>query len=78
MKLVATLALGAALAAVSPATAEEHVTHSPTVTTVYTTPAPMSTRRVYSQSRSSRSVFGQLMDLERRKNAWLRRTFLGR
>ena len=34
------------------------------------------TRRNYSSSQQS--LFGRMMELERRKNAWLRRTFLGR
>ena len=34
------------------------------------------TRRSYSSSQQS--LFGRMMELERRKNAWLRRTFLGR
>jgi Tfp pilus assembly protein FimV len=37
---------------------------------------PVAARRV---TRSSKQTFfGKVMELERRKNAWLRRTFLGR
>ena len=34
-------------------------------------------RRAYSSQRSSGGFFSNLMELERRKNAWLRSTFFG-
>lgn len=42
---------------------------------VYVQPS-YSTRTVYQQPRQM-TFFQKLMELERRKNAWLRRTFLG-
>ena len=40
---------------------------------------PVSSRSVYSTApRPKQTFFGRLMELERRKNAWLKRTFLGR
>lgn len=39
----------------------------------------VSSRSVYSVApRPKQTFFGRLMELERRKNAWLKRTFLGR
>jgi hypothetical protein len=39
----------------------------------------VSSQTVYSAApRPKQTFFGKVMDLERRKNAWLRRTFLGR
>lgn len=35
-------------------------------------------QRVVRRSRSNDTFFGRMMELERRKNAWLRRTFLNR
>lgn len=34
--------------------------------------------RVFQRSNQGPSMFDKIMDLERRKNAWLRATFLGR
>lgn len=45
---------------------------------VETRPATQYSRRPRSRYSSQDTFFGRLMDLERRKNAWLRRTFLGR
>lgn len=52
-------------------------TTSQAATEVVVESAPVTqTRRVY--RRRPTNVFQNLMELERRKNAWLRRTFLGR
>ena len=59
---------------------------APVVDQVQAAPAPQhnqahqgqSTRRYYRpQKRRQPNFFEQLMDLERRKNAWLKKTFLG-
>lgn len=42
------------------------------------THAARPTRSASNGQRNSGGVFSNLMDLERRKNAWLKRTFLGR
>ena len=45
----------------------------------YSRPVPAQQQSYYRpSSRQSPSVIGRLVELERRKNAWLRRTFLGR
>ena len=87
MKLAATIALGLAISTVSnvnaqnatpSATTHTHpmpVVASPEVHT-YSAPTVTTRSRRYS-AQQNQSFFGQLMDLERRKNAWLRRTFLG-
>jgi hypothetical protein len=93
MKLAATLVLGTALVVSTHADAQEVVMQPVPMSqpipmgqsvpmdatgTIYSAPAPM---RGYSRTRSSGSqdtFFGRLMELERRKNAWLMRTFLGR
>ena len=48
--------------------------------TVYTQPTYQQrpVRRTVRRSSNRRGVFGRMMELERRKNAWLRRTFLNR
>ena len=86
MKLAATITLGLALTFASTASAQTPVAQS----TPGSQPMPVASapvnqvydaRPVYRSHRTVRqspSFFGQLMELERRKNAWLMRTFLGR
>ena len=78
-KFLVAVAAAAMISLTSSADAQEPVAAAPMAA-----PAPIiqsgpvyrsSTRSVRS---SRRGVFSNLMDLERRKNAWLRRTFLGR
>ena len=82
MKYAKTLAFGAALTLSSAAyadesakaTATDSVSPTPVATTIVETPGSYSSRR-YTRSQS---LFERVIELERRKNAWLRRTFLGR
>ena len=45
---------------------------------VYSQQATTTYRRPVVRRSSRQGVFGRMMELERRKNAWLRRTFLNR
>lgn len=86
MKYAAALALCASLIATS-AFADSAIQPMPVETVVRSVPVvtpqgqdlrdvPSATTPRYSNS--SQTFFGRLMELERRKNAWLRRQFLGR
>ncbi len=80
MKLAAAFFLGAAITATSTVNADQSTDPTPVV--IHSPAVATSTTPVYTRSRRyvapSRSPLAQLMELERRKNAWLRRTFLGR
>lgn len=41
-------------------------------------PAPMQRHHHHHHAQKKQSVFDKLMEMERKKNAWLKRTFLGR
>jgi len=78
MRSLTGFALLAALTVSSVATAGDTAVHVlPATSVVKSVPVqPVANRRV---TRSSKQTFfGKVMELERRKNAWLRRTFLGR
>jgi hypothetical protein len=84
MKLSVTLAAALILASAGQAVAQspdsrqlpEPVIVSDSVVAPVAPTYSRRTRRNYSSSQDS--LFGRMMELERRKNAWLRRTFLGR
>ena len=78
MRSITGLALLIALTASAAAIAGDTPVHVlPATSAVRSVPVqPVAARRV---TRSTKQTFfGKVMELERRKNAWLRRTFLGR
>jgi len=78
MRYITGLALLFALSTTAASVAGDTPVHVLPATTAVksVTVQPVSARRV---TRSSKQTFfGKVMELERRKNAWLRRTFLGR
>ncbi|MFY7921365.1 MAG: hypothetical protein ACOVSI_03035, partial [Gemmatimonas sp.] len=78
MRYITGLALLFALSTTATSVAGDTPVHVLPATTAVksVTVQPVSARRV---TRSSKQTFfGKVMELERRKNAWLRRTFLGR
>lgn len=78
MRSVTGLALLIALAASNAAVAGETPVHVlPATTAVKSVPVQTVAARRATRS-SKQTFFGKVMELERRKNAWLRRTFLGR
>jgi len=81
MRYFSALALTAALAISSAAVADEAAVHVlPASSSAKSVPVQaVSSGTVYSAApRPKQTFFGKVMELERRKNAWLRRTFLGR
>jgi hypothetical protein len=81
MRYFSALTLIAALACGSAAIADESAVHVlPAASSAKSVPVQaVSSRTVYSAApRPKQTFFGKVMELERRKNAWLRRTFLGR
>ncbi len=86
--LAAALVLGLGIFASHSADAQQPVYQSGVVVqstpiySSYAVPTHNYSAPVYSTSssysRSRPGLFGRLIELERRKNAWLRRTFLGR
>jgi len=78
MRFLTSLTLLAALTVASVSAAGDTAVHIlPATAVVRSVPVqPVAARRVTRNSKQT--FFGKVMDLERRKNAWLRRTFLGR
>ncbi len=83
MKLAATIALGVALSFAGSVNAQDAVdapTTAPLAPVAISAPsgATYSTQGYSRRTRqTSPSFFGRVIELERQKNAWLRRTFLG-
>ena len=81
-KLIVAVAAAGMISFASSADAQEPVAQQATpmaapAPVVQGTPMYRNSRTVRSSSRRG-GFFSNLMDLERRKNAWLKRTFLGR
>jgi hypothetical protein len=74
--ILASAGLAGAQSPTQSAQLPDPVVMSETVISPNTPTYTRSTRRNYSSSQQS--LFGRMMELERRKNAWFRRTFLGR
>ena len=80
MRSILSMSILAVLALSSMAAAGDNTVHIlPASTSAKSAPVQQVSRRVQifqPARRSGQTVFGRVMELERRKNAWLRRTFL--
>lgn len=80
MRSVLSMSILAVLALSSVAAAGDNTVHVlPASTSAKSAPVQQVSRRVQvfqPARRSGQTMFGRIMELERRKNAWLRRTFL--
>jgi hypothetical protein len=80
MRSILSMSILAVLALSSVAVAGDNTVHVlPASTSAKSAPVQQVSRRVQvfqPARRSGQTVFGRIMELERRKNAWLRRTFL--
>lgn len=80
MRSILSMSILAVLALSSAAAAGDNTVHIlPASTSAKSAPVQQVSRRVQvfqPARRSGQTMFGRVMELERRKNAWLRRTFL--